>query len=158
MEKHPTTSQNMDEKKSAEKRRATDRRQRPTPFFSKYVFIGRRRKNRRATDPKFSYYVDRYGPRALAAMAVILALCAVDAYFTMYHLRRGATEVNPIMNFALSLGRWYFLMSKYALTLVGIFFLLPHKNFRIARIATIAMICMYAMLIAYHIYPLVFGY
>lgn len=136
-----------------DKRQVADRRQQPTKPFSKYMFIGRRRVNRRKTDPQYGYYVDRYSLRAVLAMLVILALCGIDAFFTIYHLRRGATEVNPIMDFAQSLGTLQFIIIKYALTLVGIFFLLPHKNFRGARFATIALIAMYLALIAYHLSP-----
>lgn len=158
MEKHPTTFDNTGKEDGTEHRSTADRRQRPTPFLSKYMFIGRRRQNRRATDPKLGYYVDRYGLRSILAVAAIFLLCAADGMFTIYHLRRYATEVNPLMNFALSLGTAYFLIFKYGLTIVGIFFLLTHKNFLFARIATIGIIVLYVLLLGYHIYPMIFGY
>lgn len=158
MEKQPTTFHNTDKESKAEQRHIADRRQRPTPLFSKYMFIGRRRRNRRETDPRYGYYVDRYGARSVLAMLIIIVLCAADAVFTIYHLRRGATEINPLMNFALSLGTLYFLVFKYALTGVGIFFLLTHKNFITARVATVTVIAMYCLLLAYHLYPIIFGH
>jgi hypothetical protein len=146
----------MDETNNAEHRHISDRRQRPTKLFSKYMFVGRRRQNRRKADPKYGYYVDRYSLRSVLAMFMIILLCAADAVFTIYHLNRGATEINPLMNFALSLGTPYFIIFKYALTSVGVFFLLTHKNFFFARAATITVVVMYFMLLAYHLYPFVF--
>lgn len=156
MEKQPTTFQNTGGEDKGEHRHISDRRQKPTPLFSKYMFVGHRHKNRRKTDPKYDYYVDRYSMRSVLVMLIIIALCAADAAFTIYHLRRGATEINPLMNFALSLGTSYFLIFKYVLTSAGLFFLLTHKNFFLARLATMTIIAMYSLLLAYHLYPIVF--
>lgn len=149
---------NSNEQESAEaknERNAPDRRSRPTPLFSRHMFFGRRRWNRRATDPRLNYYVDRYSIRAYAAVIVILFLCAADAAFTIYHLNRGASEVNPIMRFTLSFGNLHFIIIKYALTASGLFVLLTHKNFAIARFSTVVIIGMYCLLLAYHLSPLV---
>ena len=48
---------------------------------------------------------------------IILALFVylmnvVDALFTLHYTRRGAAEINPVMNFVLSLGEFHFLFFK----------------------------------------------
>ena len=154
LEKRLTNSTEEEVSKSDDRREAPDRRREPTRLISRYVFFGNRRVNRRATDAQKNYYVDRYSARAYGAVVAILLLCAADAVFTIYHLNRGATEVNPIMNFALSFGTLHFLIIKYVLTVAGLFVLLTHKNFIVARIATICITGMYALLLAYHLVPM----
>ena len=154
MEKRLTNLTEKEVSKSDDRREVPDRRQEPTRLFSRYMFFGRRRGNRRVTDSQSNYYVDRYSARSYGAVIAILLLCAADAALTIYHLNRGATEVNPIMDFALSFGTVHFLIIKYILTVAGLFVLLTHKNFVVARIATIFIICMYALLLAYHLIPI----
>ncbi len=157
LEKRLTNSTEEEVSKSNDRRKAPDRRHEPTRLLSRYVFFGNRRVSRRATDAQKNYYVDRYSARAYGAVVAILLLCAADAAFTIYHLNRGATEVNPIMNFALSFGTLHFLIIKYVLTVAGLFVLLTHKNFIVARVATICIVSMYALLLAYHLCPIVLG-
>jgi len=118
------------------------------------MFFGRRRENRRETDPQANYYIDRYSARAYWAVALVMALCTADGLFTIFHLDRGAKEINPIMDFALSFGTLHFLIVKYAMTAAGLLVLLTHKNFFIARLATVVVTSLYTLLLAYHLYPI----
>ena len=137
----------------SERREANDRRKRPTPMFSRFLFIGRRRWNRRTEDPKKRYYVDRFGRKAWAAVAVILLLCGADAAFTAYHLSQGATEANPVVAWMMDDLGMLWPIAKYLITAAGLFFLLVHKNFTLARIATIFIVVMYGTLMIYHLSP-----
>ncbi len=141
-----------------ENRGNEDRRKNPTPMFSKYLLMGRRRWNRRSSDPKECYYVDRFGKKAWLAVIMILVLCGADAAFTIYHLENNdATEVNPIIAMLMEIeGNTWWIVIKYAVTATGLFILLVHKNFTLARIATIVIVVMYGVLIAYHLLPILF--
>ncbi|MBM4200638.1 MAG: hypothetical protein FJ189_05065 [Gammaproteobacteria bacterium] len=108
---------------------AADRRARPTPAFSRFLFRGRRRKARRASEARAGYYVDRPGPKALAAAALLMVLTLLDGAFTLRLLAGGATEENPLMAYTLSLGVSTFLLAKYLLTVPSVGLLLVHKNF-----------------------------
>jgi hypothetical protein len=52
----------------------------------------------------------------------------VDAFFTLYLIEHGATEINPIMAYFLNLGPWPFIFIKYFLTCAGILCLLVAHN------------------------------
>jgi len=136
-----------------EQRDGPDRRNRPTPMFSRFLFFGRRRWNRRTSDLRERYYVDRFGRKAWVAVVVILLLCGADAAFTAYHLSQGATEANPVVDRLMEHtgDMWWIL--KYLITAAGLFFLLLHKNFTLARIATIVIVIMYGVLMIYHLSP-----
>ncbi len=47
---------------------------------------------------------------------------------TLYLIRNGATEVNPIMEYYLKYGPLPFLAAKYLLTTASVILLLIHKN------------------------------
>jgi hypothetical protein len=106
-----------------------DRRRRPTPAISRYWFRGRRRHVRRAADARRGYYVDHPGTKALVAAAALLLLTLLDGLLTLRLIAGGATEENPVMAYALSLGVSTFQLTKYLLTVPSVGMLLIHKNF-----------------------------
>ncbi|MGY6214639.1 DUF5658 family protein [Methylolobus aquaticus] len=106
-----------------------DRRRRPTPAISRYWFRGRRRHVRRAADACGGYYVDHPGTKTLWAAAALLVLTLLDGLLTLRLLGGGATEENPVMAYALSLGVSTFLLTKYLLTVPSVGMLMIHKNF-----------------------------
>ena len=108
---------------------SADRRRRPTPAISRYLFRGRRRCVRRSTDARGGYYVDHPGTKTLVAAVVLLLLTLLDGLLTLRLLGGGATEENPVMAYALSLGVSTFLLTKYLLTVPSVGMLLIHKNF-----------------------------
>jgi hypothetical protein len=81
-----------------DKRTVVDRRQTPTKPLSRYMFCGRRQSIRRRDDRKRHVYVDRYDTKLLVYMLLIILLSVLDACFTIYHLSRGAKEINPLMD------------------------------------------------------------
>jgi hypothetical protein len=131
--------------------RDSDRRKRPTPFLSRYTFVGRRQSARR-DDEKHNYYVDRIGARAWAAIAVVLALSIIDSLFTVHLLSKGYREANPIMNTALFIGKPAFIVSKYTLTIIGIITLALHKNFIFVKQLTVVITFLYMCLNIYNVW------
>lgn len=141
----------IDKKENTSFERKGDRRKRPTPFLSRYTFVGRRRKSRRG-DETYNYYVDRLGSNVWGAISVIIILSISDSLFTLYFLSRGFREVNPLMDVAILIGKPVFIISKYIFTIIGILVLGLHKNFIFVKELIILMITFYTLLNAYHIW------
>ena len=139
------------------RRQQEDRRNKPTSFFSKYALFGRRRYNRRVIDRNDNYYVDRYGKKSLAAFISIFILCVIDARITLLIIKSGGREINPFMNFVLSMGSTYFLLSKYIITAVCLLVLIVHKNFYIfngklnVKTLVVGILVLYFLLVIYEI-------
>ncbi|MBI4208328.1 MAG: hypothetical protein HY538_01300 [Deltaproteobacteria bacterium] len=131
-----------------------DRRRKPTPFFSKYTLVGRRKNNRRGSDPRANYYVDRIGSRAWFYVVILVFLSFVDGGFTIYFLDHhdGFSEANPVMQIALVVGNEAFIFSKYALTIIGALVICLHKNFNYVRIVAFSLFGLYILLNSYHLY------
>ena len=89
---------------------------------------GNRRTFRRQEDQGYLFLVDRYSPSLFVPIISILFLSAVDALFTLYLLDHGAYETNPLMAYLLNIGPYAFFVSKYALTMLGIFCLLMFRG------------------------------
>jgi hypothetical protein len=127
-----------------------DRRKRPTPFFSRYMFWGRRKANRRLTEPQANYYIDRVGSKYWLIVFIIVLLSAIDAFFTLHHFKFGYQELNPILKQFTSAP--LFLVSKFAMTILGIVALVFHQYFRYVRQIIGAVIVLYLALDAYQLY------
>lgn len=132
-----------------------DRRRKPTPMLSRYLFRGRRRGGRRDGETE-RVYVDRPGRRTLTAIAIVAVLSLCDGAFTLYELSRGGTEANPVMRAALSLGNAPFILIKTIVTVVGAMFLGLHKNWSLGRTCLWVAVWGYAVLTAYHLYGILF--
>ena len=109
-------------------RRSLDRRSRRRPPLKYMIFGGRRFYARRDSDKTDFIFVDRYSPWLLVVIVLLLILSLADAFFTLYLIEHGATEINPIMAYFLSLGFWPFILSKYVITCSGILCLLVTHN------------------------------
>jgi hypothetical protein len=128
-----------------------ERRRRPTPMISRYTLFGRRRANNRDGDKIHNYYVDRYSPKLLLALLLIVALSLLDAILTYRYVSMGGREANPLMALFLDLGGPVFFIYKYAVTAMGIFFLCIHKNFRHVRMIITMILVLYVALMFYHV-------
>ena len=131
-------------------RRQTDRRRRPTPWLSRWTLVGRRRGGRREGE-KQGLYVDRYGPWEWTAVAALLVLCIADLLLTLDVLRKGGSEANPLMQWALDQGVPVFVGLKLGLTLLGALVLLVRVRFRGIRVALAVLLALYVALIGYHL-------
>jgi hypothetical protein len=132
-------------------RNVPDRRERPTPMISRYLFVGSRRGGRRAGETA-NVYVDRPGFWAIGAFVALVVLSLADGYFTLYELSRGGTEANPVMRAALELGSRGFVALKTVVTVLGAGFLCLHKNWRLGRACLWFAVAGYLMLTAWHLY------
>jgi hypothetical protein len=127
-----------------------ERRRRPTPMVSRYTFRGRRRDIRRSPEGRRGYYVDRYSPIEIAGVIVLLTLTVIDAMATLHILRKGGTELNPIMRSALEVGNEYFLISKLTISLAGAILILLHSRYPGVRRALQALLALYGGVVIYH--------
>ncbi len=144
-----------DGEKSVQNRRSgVDRRKNSvTRLRLKYLLKGSRRGVRRVNDPQ-EVYVDLFGIRDFVAVLIVLLLSILDAVFTLYHLSRGAEELNLLMAYTLNVGVGYFFVIKYTITALGVLILCVHKNFRFIKEVFIGIITLYSLLIIYHIWLL----
>jgi hypothetical protein len=97
-------------------------------------------------------YVDLYGHYLLLSILLIILLSIFDAYFTLFHVERGAREINPFMNFLIGYGNIYFFVIKYILTALGLFVLCIYKNLLIARTIIIGIFLFYLTVFANHLF------
>ena len=127
-----------------------DRRTRPTPMLSRYLFVGRRR---RPVEGDLAY-VDRPSPWVIAAFVAVLVLSVVDAFFTLRVIERGGVEreANPVMRQALHLGPTAFVVLKTAVTFLGAGFLALHQSWRLGRLCLALALAGYLALTAYHLF------
>ena len=131
--------------------RGPDRRRHATRMVSRYMFWGRRRSGRRDGERE-RVYVDRPGPWVVAGFAIVVGLSILDATFTLYLLKRGATEANPVMRAALHLGDQAFVLLKTVVTVLAAGFLMLHKNWPLGRACLGFALAGYSALTVYHLY------
>ena len=137
---------------NAERRSGIDRRDRPTPFFSRYWLKGKRRTGRREGEHS-NIYVDRYTGGELGLVCGILLLSVLDLVFTLLHLNAGGTEANPVMAWVLAWGgHGAFSWVKLATTVLGLMILLFHVRFRKVRNLLTFAFLLYAGVFVFHIY------
>lgn len=132
-----------------------DRRQRPTPMFSRYTLFGRRRRNRRTTDPQASYYVDWISGPYLVALIGVVVLILIDTFSTLHIIHMGGGEANPIMRWMLELSPIMFALVKAGTALVAFLLLGVHRYFPVARVLTSILLLAYGALVCYHVILLV---
>ena len=113
---------------SFERRSGYDRRHRKLGILSKYWFTGRRAGGRREEDKQNTYRIDRHSSKTLAVILLIVMLSIIDAILTLHLVDRGATELNPIMDYYLGHGPLTFFWVKYMLTSVALIIILTNKT------------------------------
>jgi hypothetical protein len=139
---------------SKERRLGKDRRAQQKRPALRYLLMGRRGGPRREEDPATGFYAEVYGTKILIASFALLLLSTIDALFTLFHIGRGAKEVNPTMDFLLQMGTDEFFYTKYTITCLGVLFLCMHKNFPYVKQTLIVLILVYMMVITWHLYLL----
>lgn len=133
--------------------RGPDRRQRPTPWLSRYTFLGgRRRSGGRRPGEDRNAFVDLYSSRLLVAAAAVMILNFLDAWFTMLFLSHGGQELNPVMNYVLQFGVWPFIFVKSLGIGLCVVVLTITKNFRFAQMGTAAVLGGYLLLLMWHLF------
>ena len=133
-------------------RRGGDRRQGPTPIFSRHTFLGGRRQGDRRLAGSPNQYVDRYEAWLVGALVAISALCALDAVFTLLYIQKGGSEANPVMAAVIEWGPRPFLILKCVVTNLGLMILCLHKNFRYVKAVIGSLLGVYGLLLVYHLW------
>ena len=116
------------------------------------MLLGRRRSIRRKKDRKTHIYVDVYGHYLLLSLLLIILLSVLDAYFTIFHVEKGAREINPLMDFLLGYGNTSFFIIKYILTALGLMLLCIYKSLVISRTVIICLLFFYLTVFANHVF------
>lgn len=138
----------------ANRRANTERRKICQPFHIRSI-TGRRREVRRSDCAKTaSLNIDTYPPVYLAITLGILSLCFADAFNTLQLIKNGAKELNPFMDALIRNDVQLFVMTKFALTSLGLLVLLGYRHARIlnrlkAKHLMLAVFAMYIALICY---------
>jgi hypothetical protein len=145
------TAQSVQYETTEKRNRSFDRRGKRAGLYFRYLLSGRRKSNRRNTDPQSNYYVDQYSTGLFVTALLIVTLSLLDAVFTYIHISHGGQEWNPIMREVLSLGAHVFFPYKYILTALGVFMLCMHKNFTYVRSMLLLILTIYVLLTFYHV-------
>ena len=142
----------------SEMRKRSERRQKPTPFFNRYLFRGRRIGHRRSEDLKHNIYVDRFKSIEWAAISLLLLLCTADAFLTLIHLSNGIQELNPILDgFYRYGGPAWFMAIKFGIALPGLVIVFMHVKTPLAQKGIKLLMVIYSVLIVYQFTPWLFA-
>ena len=130
-----------------------DRRKRPTPFLSRYTFIGSRRwAVRRKNDVARHIFVDRYGERLWLVLMLFLMLAVLDAILTLVLIENGvASEANPVMAFYLQHGNLTFFGVKILFTAFALLTFCVCKNRPFIKVTILALTATYLAVVIYQL-------
>ena len=138
-------------------RSLADRREKPTPFLSRFWLIGRRRGGRR-TGEDINIYIDRYTSYEWLIVIGVLVLSIADLVLSLTHLSSGGAEANPIMAFVYKGGSVAFCTIKMTVTVLCLSLLLIHIRFRRIHFLLAFAFFLYAGVFVYHrILPFIMG-
>jgi Domain of unknown function (DUF5658) len=129
-----------------------DRRDRSTPFLSRYTFRGKRRTFRRSKERLRGGYVDRYPIGLLILLSLILVSNFLDSLFTLAILDRGGSEVNPIVGAAIELCGDRFWLLKSIWTSFFVIILCLHSAFNHVTSAILGLSGFYLLVVIYEIF------
>lgn len=85
-----------------------------------YGFLRSNRRTRRRPEDADFLFVDWHHPWLFFLSLGIMIMCCADAFMTLLLIERGMVEVNPVMAYLLAQGTVEFVVSKLALTGIGI--------------------------------------
>ena len=95
--------------------------------------------------------MDRYDHSLLVALLLIVLLSVLDGYFTIFHVGRGAQEINPLMNLLLGYDdRWFFIL-KYLLTVIGVLIFCIYQNLLVVKAVLAFVLVFYVGVLANHL-------
>jgi len=127
-----------------------DRRINPTPFLSRYSFLGGKRHHYRRGIEEDSAYVDLYNQRMVIFLLIFFILTVIDSVSTLIYIDKGGRELNPVAQWMMNQGDYFFILCKGVLTGVCILFVMIHKNFKYSRLAILVGFAFYFILAIYH--------
>jgi len=143
---------------ASERRKAADRRHHNWRTLTYCGLHGQGRRHQARRDG-YSYYLDWYKPSLVFTGLAVLLLSCLDALLTLTLLNRGAYEANLLMAHLLDTSDVVFVVTKIAVTGIGIVFLLMHSHFQLLNITTGKRILqflvpVYGLLIVYELFLL----
>ncbi len=145
-EKHLDSSRWFDRRKNLERRA---KHTKPLEFGAARVPRKKvRKKEDRVRDP----LTERHNTRILLVAMLLILLCATDALYTLFHVSRGAAELNPLMRTLLMQGPWLFFGIKYLLSALCIVLLIVYRTHPLAKIMTWLAVAVYGALFFWHIF------
>ena len=142
---------------------ATDRRQEERVPGSWYLLFGRRKEVRRLDDHRKNFFLDLYSLKVFSIVIAVILLSVMDAMLTLYLIRNGAAEINPMMEHFLKYGPLPFFAAKYLLTTASMVLLLIHKNVRFfgtkirAKFLFIVFFVVFASVVLWELYLIFFA-
>jgi hypothetical protein len=142
----------------SEERKKQDRRRRPTQPFSRYTFWGRRKDMRRKEDREKGGYVDRYHPRLLFLILLIVGLNILDSLFTLMILECGGHELNPIVQSAIAMYGDHFWIWKFGIVSVNVTVLCLCSKFRYVEKILLGICLVYLTVVLYQVLLMLFFY
>ena len=128
-----------------------DRRKKPTPMLSPYIFNGRRKGFSKQNGFPKEGYVDHYGPALLFFLVLILGLNCLDSFFTLRILHYGGRELNPIVESIITLLGEKFWIWKFAIISFCSIILCLHSQYKGVKIAIWLLCVLYIGLIGYQL-------
>ena len=132
-----------------------DRRQRPTSFFNRFIFFGRRKhvpsRIARASD----HFIDVAPPRIGKYAIAYVLLAGIDTFLTWKCVREGLVrEANPLLRPLVLHHPWWFLAVKNALALAAFAAVGRFHLFRFGMWAVRAAVLLYVLLDLYWLFLL----
>jgi hypothetical protein len=127
----------------------------PTPVLSRYTFWGRRKAMRRKADRERGGYVDRYHPRLLFLIVLIVGLNMLDSIFTLMILDLGGQEANPIVHSAITVYGHHFWVWKFAVVSVNVIVLCLYSKFRYVEKIILGICLLYLAVVLYQVFLMV---
>jgi hypothetical protein len=135
-----------------------DRRSHPTRLWDVFRWRGRRTRQRRSSEHRRPYFVDRFTLPTFILIMVLIVSTIADGVITWYLLDADCAEANPVMAYLLAKGPGPFFVGKYVLTVAGLPLLLIFKNvylfrrrFRVGYLIPV-LVVLYLALLSYQIY------
>ena len=127
-----------------------DRRS-PQGVLTRHSVLGGRRRVARRLGERVGYIADQHGVFLFVAVAAIIVLNILDAFYTMLFLSHGGIEMNPFVDWVLQTGGvWLFLLVKSVGIGLCVGFLTVTKNFTASRVGLVLVLAGYLALLCWH--------
>jgi hypothetical protein len=123
-------------------------------MLSRYTMLGRRRRNRRTSDPSIRYYIDWIDGRYRLALVAVVLFIVADAFSTLHIIKHGGGEANPLMAWMLDRGTAWFVFVKVITAILGFLLLAVHRFFPVARVLATTLLLAYGFIVLYHFFLL----
>lgn len=114
-----------------ERRSGKDRRYKRWPTLKTFFIYRNRRNLRREEDRRKMALLDHYSQAIFIAIVLVLLLSVADAILTLLLVDFGASEMNPVMAYFLTLGPYVFMLAKYVLTTLSVIIILMASQSKI---------------------------